>query len=369
MNITVPRKDLARLLERCAPVADRKSSVPMLANVLLTADDRAVHVAATDLYLAVSGSADAEVTTPGTIALPGKGLFERVRAMPDGPVQITTDDKSQATVKAVGQARRYTLHGLPGNDFPTLPVAPTDATPLSLDASLLRMLFRRTHYSISTDETRAHVNSLLVEYSGDRVRMVSTDGHRLSFAEAPSGLSATTSMLIPLKAVSELRKIVESAEGVVDIRQGGPNAFFTTGGFTFLTKLIDAAFPPYQAVIPKADTKAMFRVRRVALVDAVKAVQIAASDRTGSIVLNLSAGTLRISATSADTGEGVDEIPVEYHGEERKAGLNAKYLLDVATALDAEEIDIMTQDELNPLCLYLASSADFVGVVMPIQIN
>lgn len=367
MNIVVPRKDLVRLLERCAPVADKKSAVPMLANVLLTAEGRVVRVAATDLYMSVSGSADAEVTTPGTIALPGKDLFERVKAMPDGPIQITTDDKAQAVVRAVGQARRYTLHALPGADFPMLPKPPVDGAALDLPADLLAMLLARTHFSISPDETRAHVNSLLVEYGAGMVRAVSTDGHRLSKAEAQHG-GATTSMLIPLKAVSELRRIVDGAKGqTVDIRQSTSTAFFTVNGFTFSTKLIDATFPPYQQVIPEIRNESMFCVRRVALIDALKAVQLAASDRIGGVVLTLVPGTLRISATSAESGEGLDEIPVDYNGAERKVGVNAKYLLDVATALDSEEVEMMIQGELDPMCVYLPGSAAYAGVVMPMR--
>ena len=155
MDVVIPKKDISKLLERCHGVADKKSAVPALANVLLTAEGRALRVAATDLYLAMSGQAEAEIAVSGSIAVPAKDLFERVKAMPEGPVQITTTDGAQTTIKAVGQARRYTLHGLPGNDFPLLPKPSPDAPALELPVDLLSLLMARTHFSISTDETRA----------------------------------------------------------------------------------------------------------------------------------------------------------------------------------------------------------------------
>src|SRR6185295_15911110 len=128
---------------------------------------------------------------------------ERIAAMPDGPVQVTTNEAAQTTLKAVGAQRRYTLHGIPGGDFPHLPQPAADAVPMEMPASTLALLMSRTHFSISTDETRPHVNSGLFEWSGDRVRMVSTDGHRLSKMEvAVKGGAPKAAMLIPLKAIT-----------------------------------------------------------------------------------------------------------------------------------------------------------------------
>ncbi len=165
-----------------------------------------LRVAATDLYLSVSGQVSAEVTTSGTVAVPAKDLFDRIKAMPEGPIQLVSKDAAHTTIQAVGSPRRYTIHGMPGTDFPALPKPAPDAPTLELPVDVLATLIARTHFSISTDETRAHVNSALFEWTGDRVRMVTTDGHRLSKMEVTvPGASATATMLIPLKAVMELR--------------------------------------------------------------------------------------------------------------------------------------------------------------------
>src|SRR5690349_5090853 len=140
MDLVIPKKDLLRLVARCQGVADKKSAMPALANVLLAAEGNMMRVAATDLYLAVSGQTPAEVATSGSVAVPARDLLERVKAMPDGPVQITSTDEAQTTIKAVGSPRRYTLHGMPGREFPQLPRPAPDAAALELSVDLIGAL-------------------------------------------------------------------------------------------------------------------------------------------------------------------------------------------------------------------------------------
>jgi DNA polymerase-3 subunit beta len=379
MDVVISKKDLLRLISRCQGVADKKSTMPVLANVLLTAEGNALRVAATDLYLAVSGQAQAEVKQPGMVALPAKDLFERVKAMPEGPIQLVTTDGAQTTLKAVGSARRYTLHGMPGSDFPQLPKAATGAPSLELPVALLGLLIARTHFSISTDETRAHVNSALFEWAGDRVRMVTTDGHRLSKMEVTvSGSSATATMLIPLKAVTELKRLADEARaekaedaatGVV-MSQSGPNAFFQIAGMQFSVKLVDAQFPPYQQVIPQGIGRTI-RAPRVTFSDALRAVSLAASDRTGGVKLSTGDGLLKITSESPESGNGFDEVPVECTGSEITIGFNAKYFLDVLAAIDDDEVVLGLSGELDPAVLKPATESDasaYVAVVMPMRI-
>src|SRR5215468_11551224 len=240
MELTVAKKDLLRLVTRTQGVAERKSTMPVLSNVLLAVEGpNTLRVAATDLYLALFGKVSADVSKGGSVAVPAKDLFERVKMMPDGPIHIATQDNASTTLKASGSARRYTLRGMPGDDFPPLP-APADGSPtLALEVDVLKQLIDKTHFSISTDETRAHLNSALFEWDGDRVRMVTTDGHRLSKMEVRvAGRQATATMLIPLKAIVELRRLSDEARaedkagdgGNVLISQSGPNAFFLLGG-------------------------------------------------------------------------------------------------------------------------------------------
>jgi len=376
MDLVLPKKDLLKLVARCHGVADKKSAMPALANVLLAAEGNALRVSATDLYLSVSGQMNAEITRSGSIAVPAKDLFERVKAMPDGPVQVLATESAQTTLKAVGSPRRYTLHGIPGGEFPALPKPTPDAPSLELPVEQLALLMARTHFSISSDETRPHVNSALFEWAGDRVRMVTTDGHRLSKMEITvSGSSATATMLIPLKAIHELRRLADEARGDrenpnVRITQSGPNAYFTLAGMQFSVKLVDAQFPPYQQVIP-AGTERTVRAPRAQLADALRAISLAANDRTGGVKLALAPNALRITSESPESGNGFDEVPIDYTGPELTIGFNAKYFLDVLGAIDEDDVALGISGELDPAVVRPASDSDeqsYVAVIMPMRI-
>lgn len=382
MEIVAPKKNLERLLSRCQGVADKKSTMPVLANVLLSAEGSSLTISATDLQLTISGSIEAEVKKPGTVALPARDVHDRVKAMPDGPIRIAVTNGSATTVQAVGSARRYTVHGLPGSDFPQLPEQAPDAAMIDISVAMLQKLVKRTIFSISTDETRPHLNSALFECRPSKgsgpgtVRMVTTDGHRLSKMELPlEGLRADTTMLIPHKAMQELRKlfddIVDNRDTVmVSIAQTGPNAFFKLAGVRFSVKLIDAQFPPYEQVIPGA-TDRMVVAGRTAFMDALKAVSLAASDRTYGVKLSVSSGALRISSESPESGNGFDELPVDYDGPEISVGFNAQYLQHVLAAMDVEEeVSLGLSGELDPAVLKPADSqsTEFVAVVMPMRI-
>lgn len=377
MELTVAKKDLVRLVGRMQGVAERKSTMPVLSNVLLAVEGAGtVRVAATDLYLALLGRVNAEVVKPGTVAVPAKDLFERIKMMPDGPIHIATQDGGGTTLKAVGTARRYTLRGMPGDDFPPLPTPAEGSPTLALGVQVLQELIAKTHFSVSTDETRAHLNSALFEWEGDVVRMVTTDGHRLSKMQVTvAGRQASATMLIPLKAIHELRRMCDeiladkgdAAKAELQITQSGSSAFFQAAGMMFSVKLVDAQFPPYQQVIPQNSEKSV-RVGRLALADAFRAVSIAASERTGGVKVSLQNGSMRISSESPESGDGFDELPVEYAGAPMTIGFNAKYFLDILGALDEDEVTLSLSGELDPAVVRPVSDREFLAVVMPMRI-
>ena len=382
MELTVAKKDLLRVVTRMQGVAERKSTMPVLSNVLLAVDGtNALRLAATDLYLAISGRVTAEVTKGGSVAVPAKDLLERVKMMPDGPIHLVTQDNATTTLKAAGSARRYTLRGMPGDDFPQLPVPTEGAPSLALEVAVLQELIAKTYFSISTDETRAHLNSALFEWDGDVVRMVTTDGHRLSKIDAKvPGRQATATMLIPLKAIHELRRLCDemllepSGGGAKDtspeiqITQSGSSAFFQGAGTTFSVKLVDAQFPPYAQVIPQKSEKKV-RIPRLAFADALRAVSVAASERTGGVKLHIQTGQMKITTESPESGDGADEVSVEYDGAPVTIGFNAKYFLDVLGSLDGEDdVEIGLSGELDPAVLRPGSSKPFLAVVMPMRI-
>jgi DNA polymerase III subunit beta len=378
MHVVVSKKDLLRVLSRCQGVADKKSTMPVLANVLLRASESSLELAATDLVVAVSGQVPAEVMKPGSVAAGAKDLFDRVRMMPDGQVSLDVADGSNLTIRSLAGARRYTLFVLPGEDFPRLP-SPEGKNWVEIEAQAMGRLVATTHFSISTDETRVHLSSALFEMEDNRIRMVTTDGHRLSKMEIRSPeLSGKASMLIPLKGILELRRLCDEAlsdtstEGPpkVSVMQSGPNVYFQIGGFRFSVKLVDAQFPPYRQVIP-AQSSVAVRAPRTALADALKAVSLAASDRTGGVKLTLTETSLRVESESPEAGAGFDEVPVDYQGAPLTIGLNARYLLEVLAAMTDDEVILGITGELDPAVLRPAGgheNQDYLAVVMPMRI-
>jgi DNA polymerase-3 subunit beta len=382
MHVVVSKKDLLRTLERCQGVADKKSTMPVLGNVLLEASGSELRLAATDLYLAVSGKVAAEIERPGSVAVGARDLLERVKFMPEGgQISIVVGEGAVTSIRSVGSPRRYTLHGIPGEEFPSLPEPDPTVRALGLGVDTLAGLIAATHFSISPDETRLHLNSALFEWDGDRVRMVTTDGHRLSKCEARVKSKETgSSMLIPLKGIQELRRLCHEARGelgrteegeapTLEMLQSGPNAFFRLAGFQFSVKLVDAQFPPYQQVIP-ASSERQVRAPRLGLFDALRAVSVAASDRTGGVKLSLSAGKLRVESESPDSGQGFDELAVEYDGADLTIGFNARYFLDVLGAMTEDEVVVGLSGELDPAVLKPAteSESSYLAVIMPMRI-
>ena len=376
MDLVAEKKSLVRLLQRCQGVADKRSTMPVLANVLLSADEGELHVAATDLYVSISGRMAAKVNRPGSVALPARDLFDRIKAMPEGDIQLVVKEGGATTIQATASARRYTLHGLPGADFPALPTPAEDAPEIEIAPETLAKLISRTHFSVSNDETRPHLNSALFQCDQDRIRMVTTDGHRLSKMEiVVEGLQAKTTMLLPLKAINELRRLAEEAslsdpvQSFVKISQTGPNAFFDIADIRFSVKLVDAQFPPYEQVIPAVTDRAV-RVPRVPFFEALKAVGLAASDRTGGVKLAASAGILRVTSESPESGNGFDQVEVDYNGPDITVGFNARYLQDVLGAMDSDEVTLGLSGELDPAVVKPGDSERdlYVAVVMPMRI-
>ena len=362
MHFTITRKDIIPVLTRCAAIADRKSTMPILANVLLAAADDLLTVSATDLSRSVTGTvctADAEA---GSVAVDARGLLDRVKAMPEGAIVFATKGPT-LEIKAKGASRRYTLGTIPGDEFPALPdPGKAKVVATGLDGSLAKAI-RSVRFAVSADETRLHLNSMLLNGNGEGLLFAATDGHRLSLATLTS-TAKVRDILIPLPALDEIIAASESAG--CSLALDAHHLFVTASTLTVAIKLADATFPPYQQVVPpRADT---FSVDRSALLEAFRSVVLAASDKTGGVLCKLDGSTLTLKAESPDGGEGVDEVAVDWAGKSHAVGLNARYVLDVLGALDCERVDIAVTGELDPVTIRPAGADTYTAVVMPMRI-
>lgn len=378
MQLTVSKKDFLRALGRTHSVADRKSSMPILSNVLLSTDGpKTLRLAATDLYQAVSATCAATITRGGTIAVSARTLFDIVKNLPEGDVQLTVSDNHSAELRA-GKVR-YKLPGMPGQDFPALP-SPGESELSELDAEVIGKLIALTHYSMSNDETRPHLAGALFEGDGKLVRMVTTDGHRLSKAEQKLEGAAKLlnfHMLVPGKGIAELRRMIEDAksdkpkgdEGAakIGVATAGGNAFFKRADVLLSVKLADEQFPPYSKVIPQASDRRVV-VSRALLLEALKRISLVASDKSGAVRFSVEPGVLRITSENPDVGEGAEELDVDFAGEPVEIGFNARYVMDALNPMVEDEVAFELSGQLDPGVIKPVGPTDFVGVIMPMRI-
>lgn len=352
--------------------------MPILSNILLTTDSTSsLRFAATDLYLGVAATAPAEVKKGGSIAVSARTLFEIVKNLPEGDVHWTVGPNHAAEIRS-GKVR-FRIPGMPGDDFPALP-SPGNSDFFSVEAEVLGDLITKTQYSMSTDDTRPHLAGALFEGEGKLVRMVTTDGHRLSKIDHKLDDSApmlSFSMLVPNKGIAELKRLIDDAKAdakankeerpQISVATAGGSAFFKREGITLSVKLADEQFPPYGRVIPPQQEKRVV-LSRASLVEALKRMSLVSSDTSGGVRFMVSAGSLRIVSENPDVGEGSEELDVDYAGEPITIGFNAKYILDVLGSLSDDEVAIELAGELEPGVIRPASDTLFVGVVMPMRI-
>jgi DNA polymerase-3 subunit beta len=357
----------------------------VLGNVLVETDgpDK-LRLSATDLLLAVRGAIPATVEQAGSIALGARDLLDRIRMMPEGQVSITTTDGANTTIRAVGTARRYTLHGIPGEEFPALPHLDEAQRGLTVPVRVIADLVEGTYFSISPDETRSHLKSALFRVAMDSAfRMVTTDGHRLSkngvqgracrrsLDAHPRSRGSWSSSASARRPRGEAGKSDDADSLEISMVQAGPNVFFHLGGFHFSVKLVDAQFPPYSRFIPEASER-VIRAPRLPMADALRAVSVAASERTGGGKSPSTRGRSGSRARSPESGEGFDEVPVEYDGPEVTVRLqtpstSTTFLL----AIDDDEILLGLSGELDPAIIRPANEtprSSYLAVVMPMRI-
>jgi DNA polymerase III subunit beta len=360
--ITTNGKQLLNALRSARRVADRKSAMPMLQSVLLTSGDGALTVSATDLYLAITTQVPAVTADRVHVAVDAAALHDRVAMLTDGDVCIAVDDAGSVTVRAAGGSRRYRLSGIPGDEYPPLPAPDADAASVTVQGADLHALISGTVFSASEDESRSHLNSALLTIDADLMRAVTTDGHRLTLREVAATGNLTA--LVPFKGWRELAKLAEST-GSLTLTQHGASLYATAESVTLSVKLVDAQFPPWRDVVPQT-TAVNVEVPRLALADALRAVAVAANDRTGGVALTFAKGSLRLASESPETGEGSDEIAVDYTGKKLVIGVNARYMLDLLGSMSADAVTLGMSGDLDPILV--TGEVGVVGVVMPMRV-
>ncbi len=378
MEIRITKKCLVAALARTSAIADRKSSMQILSNVLIDASERdQVRISATDLNLFATGTYPAEIVEGGAVTVPAKTIYDVTRNMPDGEITFKTD--GDQVVVSSGRSN-FQLLVMPPEDFPMVP----DSASLQffeIDTALVHRMIEQTAFSISTDETRSHLNGALFQGDGKNLRMVTTDGHRLSKVEFRVDESGfyNFSMVVPNKAISEIKRLVEDDAGSISVASKDGSVFLRRtveldngAGDPLVTevllvsKLIEEEFPPYEQVIPKSNDKTAV-VARLGLLEALKRVTVVSEEKTLGVRFELSEGLLEIETNNPSVGQGSEQLDVSYDGESVTIGFNAKYFMDILTVLKDDEVKMELSGSLDPVVLRDPNDL-FIGVVMPMRI-
>jgi DNA polymerase-3 subunit beta len=370
MEFEIDQARFLSALTLAQTVADRRATMPVLANVLLraTADDQLV-CCATDMMIALTETVPCKVNSPGSLTLGVRHLNNVVRTLPSGPVKVKSLDNSWAQLRA--SRSEFKLMGMPEGDFPELPDASGVAF-VEVPSHRLVDLIEKTLFSVSTDEARVNLNGALFESNGRTATMVSTDGHRLTKYCVPlEGPELKAGIIIPRKGMDEIRKVLNRVEGACKIGVADSYLFVDADSLMLSIKLNNVTFPPWQQVVPK-DFQRRAGINREELVHALRQAAVIAPEKTATVKLQLEKGNLELHADNPELGAINLDLPVDYEGSSLTAGFNANYLLDALTAVDAERIYLDFQGELDPCVLRPAAdegeAPDFLAVVMPMRI-
>src|SRR2546422_148293 len=336
MKFTITREQLQEGLGGVAAAIPAKTTLPVLANVLVEVTKQGLRLSGTDLDIAVTTTVPAEVDAEGAVTLPAKKLVDIARELPSGPVRFTAAGESRVAIEC-GRSK-FKLLGLPREEFPSFPAVKFDGA-WKAAAGVVHKLVGHVAFAASTEESRPILNGVLWELRPERMRMVATNGHRLARMDVPTppaGSSAQADLIVPPKALEQIRRLFGSDEEV-EIARSENHLGFRSSSTQIFTRLIEGPYPNYEQVIPRENDKAA-TADKAAFASALRRMSIVASDQTHRIRMAFANGSCKLSVQTPDLGEAQEEISVSYEGDPLEIGFNASYLLEILKYIPTDEV-------------------------------
>jgi DNA polymerase-3 subunit beta len=372
VQFVIERAHLIKGLGHVQSVVEKRGTIAVLSNVRIDAKGDSVSLTATDMDLAMVEKVPANVGKPGSTTVPAHMLYDIIRKLPEG-AQVecaVSADGGKMTIKS-GQSR-FSLGCLPVDEFPVMAEGEMPFN-FSLTSAECLSLVQKPSFAISTEETRYYLNGIYVHAAGsdkDKVlRAVATDGHRLARIEValPAGADGMPGVIIPRKAIYELRKLIEEGEGNVDISLSENKIRFVYGNAVIVSKLIDGNFPDYERVIPAANDK-ILEVDCKSFKEAVDRVSVISSDKTRAVKLQLENGRLTLSASSAEHGTASEEIDVTFSAPKLEIGFNSRYMLDMMANIEGDTAQFLLSDSASPALVRDTADVGALYVIMPMRV-
>ena len=372
MQLTIERAALLKALGHVQSVVERRNTIPILSNVLLSADRDGVSFAATDLDMEIVDEAEAVVNQQGQITAPAHTLYEIVRKLPEGAdVELKYSGDDPRLSVSAGRSR-FNLPVLPAGDFPVMSSEGLSSRYTVMKEDLARLI-DKTRFAVSTEETRYYLNGLYLhtvsEGGENRLRAVATDGHRLALAEmgAPEGAAGSPGVIVPRKTIDQVRKLLDAGSGPVDIQVSAAKIRFEFGRASLTSKVIDGSFPDYVRVIPR-DNQKILMVDNGVFAQAVDRVSTISAEKSRSVKLAVDPGKVTLTVRNMEAGQAVEEVEVDYDDEGFEIGFNARYLLDVASQLTGEQAEYRFADPASPTLVLDPADQGVQYVLMPLRV-
>jgi DNA polymerase-3 subunit beta len=372
MKLSIERATLLKALAQAQSVVERRNTIPILANVLIEAEGAQVSFRATDLDIEVVDCAPAMVERAGATTVSAVMLHEIVRKLPDGALVNLAEDAAAGRLTITAGRSTFSLATLPKEDFPVMATSEY-ASNFAAPAAVLRRLFDKAKFAISTEETRYYLNGVYMHVAtgegGKVLRCVATDGHRLARIDAPlpDGADGMAGVIVPRKTVGELRKLLEDDDTNIAVSVSETKVRFATPAITLTSKVIDGTFPDYTRVIPTGNAKRL-EVDAGEFAKAVDRVATVSSERSRAVKLSLDEDRLVLSVNSPDSGAAEEELAVAYGDERLEIGFNAKYLLEIASQVDRENAVFLFNSAVDPTLMREGNDTSAVYVVMPMRV-
>ena len=366
MKFTISREAFLQPITQVIGVVERRQTLPVLANFMLSARNGRLTITGTDMEVELISTVNAEISQEGDITVPARKLVDIVKALPDGSGITLTVSDDKATLSA-GRSR-FTLATLPASEFPATDQV-ENLESIEVSESALKKMMDKTSFAMANQDVRYYLNGLLFDFSGQQLRAVATDGHRLAVCDLEGSveLAGDRQLIVPRKGVMELSRMLSVEEEPVTLGIGRNHVRLVKGDTVFTSKLIDGRFPDYKAVIPVGADKQML-VDRAAFTTALQRASILSNEKYRGVRLEASGTTIKIIAHNPQHEEAVEEIESELNFDRLAVGFNVTYLLDALMAIDTDQVSLELIDA-NSSCLVSAPDSDINRhVVMPLKL-
>ncbi len=372
MQFSIEKDVFLRALAKIQSVVEKRHTIPILSNVLITTEENGICLTATDLEVGIRTHYPAQIAKPGQVTVAAKKIFEIIKELPEASISFVAKENCWIEIKCGKSV--FNVVGLAAEEFPPFPNTDQDNF-FNIEASVLRDMVEKTSFSISTDETKFNLNGIYFcrEEFEDNVllNMVATDGHRLAMVKRPLAVPALPELakgiILPRKGIAELRKIADEGEGEIRLGFTENNAVVMRDKTVVVMRLVDGEFPDYTRVIPQSKEQ-IATLPRNEFVHALRRIAVLSNEKSKGVKLSLSPGKIELSSSQSEVGEAREELEIEFPGQELSIGFNARYLIDILQATDAEKVDFVLKDNISPGMILPQNDDQFLAVVMPMRL-